>query len=289
MLRRTVLICTTLALQWNSPAQAQANREAVRVQIVATASEYVPRSTTVSHPGHAYTDCLGNTSFFGEFDGYGYTSSVSGTAQTNTSCTSTFSPPTETTLTTYQKVNYTIVTSEQGSYLLSCTQEWKPSIKGRSLAAFLGALEGAGHRESGKPEAIKNAHGAWTECPAFSIGAKYTLTVNNTSDARLEDSTGGKSTKLEYLSSARRSVLSAPKPTQAQAAGAMGEAKVHITSSPSGGEIYVDGKFFGNTPSDITIPAGDHSVKVIGGGKEWTRSVHITTGEIRLNADLGEK
>jgi hypothetical protein len=62
MLRRIVLICTTLALQWNSSAQAQANREAVRVQIVATASEFVPRSTTVSHPGHSYTDCLGSTS-----------------------------------------------------------------------------------------------------------------------------------------------------------------------------------------------------------------------------------
>jgi hypothetical protein len=289
MLRPALLISALLILPLYMTAQDQTNKNGVPVEVVATASEYVPRSTTVSHPGHAYKDCLGSTSYLGEFDGYGYSGTVSGTAQTNTSCTSTFSPPGETTLTTYRRVNYTIAKDGQGLYLLSCTQEWKPSLKGRSLAAFMAALEGAGHRESGKPEAIKNAHGAWTECPAFSIGAKYTLTVNNTSDARLENSTGVKSIKLEYLSSARRSLQSTPTPTQAQVAGTTGEAKVHITSSPSGGEIYIDGKFFGNTPSDITLPAGEHSVKVTLGGKEWTRSVHITTGEIRLNADLAEK
>ena len=34
------------------------------------------------------------------------------------------------------------------------------------------------------------------------------------------------------------------------------------------GEIYVDGKFFGNTPSDITLAVGEHSVKVTLGRKE---------------------
>ena len=288
MRKHIFIVCLLLIPASLVAGQVQPNKEGVPVEVVATASEYVPRSTTVSHPGHAYTDCLGNTSFFGEFDGYGL---VSGTAQTSTSCTSTFSPPTETTLTTYRRVNYTIVTSERGSYLLSCTQEWKPSIKGRSLAAFLAGLEGAGHRETGRPEAIKNAHGAWTECPAFNIGSKYTLTVNNTSDARLEDSTGGRSAKLEYLSSAKRSAPPArtPTPTQAPAVGSIVEAKVHITSSPSGGEIYIDGKFLGNTPSDIILPAREHVVKVTLGGKEWTRTVQITAGEIRVHADFGEK
>jgi len=65
-----------------------------------------------------------------------------------------------------------------------------------------------------------------------------------------------------------------------------GEAKVHITSSPSGGEIYVDGKFVGNTPSDITIAAGEHLVKVTSGGKEWSRTIHITSGEVSLHAEI---
>ena len=70
---------------------------------------------------------------------------------------------------------------------------------------------------------------------------------------------------------------------------ATGQATVHFTSSPSGGEIYVDGKFFGNTPSDITPFTGEHSIKVTFGGKEWIRAVQITTGEIHLHAEISEK
>jgi PEGA domain len=59
-------------------------------------------------------------------------------------------------------------------------------------------------------------------------------------------------------------------------------ARVHITSSPSGGEIYVDGKFYGNTPSEIVLYAGEHVVKVVLSGKGWTKTVQIAPGEIRL-------
>ena len=67
---------------------------------------------------------------------------------------------------------------------------------------------------------------------------------------------------------------------------AAGQTMVHITSSPSGGEIYIDGKFFGNTPSDIALAPGEHVVSVTLGGKEWTRNVQITGGEIQLRAEL---
>ena len=65
-----------------------------------------------------------------------------------------------------------------------------------------------------------------------------------------------------------------------------GAAKVHIISSPSGGEIYIDGKFFGNAPSDIALTPGEHVVRVTLGGKEWTRTVQITGGEIQLRAEI---
>jgi hypothetical protein len=64
---------------------------------------------------------------------------------------------------------------------------------------------------------------------------------------------------------------------------------VHITSSPSGAEIFIDGKFVGNTPSDITIATGEHIVKVTSGGKEWSRTIQITAGEISVHADLTER
>jgi hypothetical protein len=64
------------------------------------------------------------------------------------------------------------------------------------------------------------------------------------------------------------------------------QARVHITSSPTGGEIYIDGKFVGNTPSEIAVPAGEHVFKVTFKGREWTRTVRITGGEISLNAEI---
>ena len=68
--------------------------------------------------------------------------------------------------------------------------------------------------------------------------------------------------------------------------GAARQTIAHITSSPSGGEIYIDGKFFGNAPSDIALAPGEHVVRVTLGGKEWTRTVQITGGEIQLRAEL---
>lgn len=64
MLRSAILICL-LVVPLKGVPKAQANNGAV--EVVATASEYVPRSATVSHPGHSYTDCSGSTSYFGRF------------------------------------------------------------------------------------------------------------------------------------------------------------------------------------------------------------------------------
>ena len=280
------LICLPLVLLREALAQGQPTTNAIPVEVVSTASEYVPLSRTVSHPGHSYTNCLGSTSYFGHFNSYGDFGSVSGTATTNTHCSTTFSLPREATLTTYRKVNYTITKGEQSLYLLSYTQSWVPT----AFAQIAGHALAASGADESTIEAKRERAGKWSVCPAFSIGTKYTLTVNSISDAWLADTAGGKprkSDKLEYLSSAGLSVPSAepPLPPQAQAVTIPDQAKVHITSSPSDGEIYVDGKFFGNTPSDITIATGEHGVKVTFGGKEWSRTIQITSGEISLHAE----
>jgi hypothetical protein len=271
--------------------QVQPNKNGAPVEVVATASEYVPRSTTVSRPGHSYTNCLGSTSYFGSFRSYGDSGSISGTAETNTHCSTTFSPPTESTLTTYRRVNYTIARGDKALYLLSCTQTWKPTAGERVRLGIIAGLEGASGSNSGATDrAAANARGKWTECPAFGIGGQYTLAVRNTSDARLDDVYGSKPIKLEYLSSAALSAPTPqPTPAQSQAVIAAREARVHVTSSPTGGEIYVDGKFFGNAPSDVTLATGEHVVKVTIGGKEWSRSVQVTAGEIHIHADMADK
>jgi len=266
-----------LALDY-APARAQTRTNEVPVEVVATASEYVPRTTTISHPGHAYTDCLGTTSYFGRFDDD--TGRLSGTADTNTRCSTTFTPPSESTLTTYRRVNYTIAKDEHTLYLLSCTQNWRLSPMQRLII---------GHAEAEKAEA--NGAGRWTDCPAFSIGAAYTLTLRSASDARLASAAMRKPIKLEYLSSAalpvpntepQSTAASQPKVLSTPTVGS----RVHITSSPTGGEIYVDGKFFGNTPSSIRLASGEHAIKVTAGAKEWTKTVQITAGEISVHAEI---
>lgn len=267
-------------------AQVGALNKAVRVEVVASAAEYVPLSTTVSHPGHSYTNCLGSTSYFGQFSTYGDFGSFSGTADTNTQCRTTFTLPTQTTLTTYRKVNYTIVKNDQALYLLSCTQTWKPNALTRLAAVMKSTAARQNGDNSGQieKETLATGPGKWSECPAFDIGARYALTVLSASDARLEDAVEAaprKPTKLEYLGSAALPVPTPGPTTQST--------RVHITSSPSGGEIYIDGKFFGSTPSDITLPAGQHAIKIAGGGREWSRSIEITPGEISVHADLSDK
>ena len=93
---------------------------------------------------------------------------------------------------------------------------------------------------------------------------------------------------ITYTFGSRERKATAPEPTPHKSVSAVAKspARVHITSSPSGGEIYVDGKFYGSTPSEIVLYTGEHIVRVVLSGKEWTRTVQITPGEIRINADL---
>jgi hypothetical protein len=75
--------------------------------------------------------------------------------------------------------------------------------------------------------------------------------------------------------------------SEVQGSASLVRTTAHITSSPSGGEIYVDGKFVGNTPSDMAIAAGEHFVRLLASGREWSRTIQITSGEINLHAELG--
>jgi hypothetical protein len=64
-------------------------------------------------------------------------------------------------------------------------------------------------------------------------------------------------------------------------------AEVEVSSTPSGAEIQVDGKFFGNTPSTIGIAPGDHRITVNKAGyKTWERTNTISTGKDAVAAVL---
>jgi len=66
---------------------------------------------------------------------------------------------------------------------------------------------------------------------------------------------------------------------------------VTFVSEPPGADIYVDGKFFGNTPSTLALPAGSHEIRVEAERfAPWTRTLASTTGStVTIHATLAKK
>lgn len=64
-------------------------------------------------------------------------------------------------------------------------------------------------------------------------------------------------------------------------------AKLSVTSIPDGADIEVDGNFSGNTPSDLEVPQGEHSITVKKTGyKNWERKMKLVAGSnVRLIAE----
>lgn len=70
----------------------------------------------------------------------------------------------------------------------------------------------------------------------------------------------------------------------------LGSGSVAIASDPAGAEIYVDGKFVGQTPSTIRLPSGTHRIEVKSQGKQnWQRDLEVLKdSELTLHPVLGE-
>src|SRR5258708_39877976 len=77
---------------------------------------------------------------------------------------------------------------------------------------------------------------------------------------------------------------------QAQTALAAVSGKLQLESDPPGADIEVDGSFVGNTPSDVQVTEGDHTVTVKKTGfKDWERKLKVSGGSsVRLHAALGK-
>jgi hypothetical protein len=89
--------------------------------------------------------------------------------------------------------------------------------------------------------------------------AEFELRKKQAADLGLKP---GSAEYLQYVSAGKVSNVSGQTTRQS------GQATVHFTSLPTAAEIYVDGKFFGNTPSDIMLGVGEHVVRITIGGKE---------------------
>lgn len=64
-------------------------------------------------------------------------------------------------------------------------------------------------------------------------------------------------------------------------------AQLEITSNPSRAEISVDGNFVGDTPSELAVAAGVHTITISKHGyKQWERKLTISSGKVTVAAEL---
>ena len=68
----------------------------------------------------------------------------------------------------------------------------------------------------------------------------------------------------------------------------LSSAKIQLESDPAGADIELDGSFVGNTPSDVQVPEGDHTITVKKAGfKDWERKMKVNAGSsVHLSAAL---
>ncbi len=79
---------------------------------------------------------------------------------------------------------------------------------------------------------------------------------------------------------------SAPAPVQVVPK--LATAKLQIESTPPGADIEVDGSFVGNTPSEVQVAEGDHTIAVKKSGfKGWERKLKANAGSsVHVGAEL---
>ena len=77
-------------------------------------------------------------------------------------------------------------------------------------------------------------------------------------------------------------------PVAIPAATANSTAKLQIDSTAPGADIEVDGSFVGNTPSEVQVTEGEHTISVKKTGfKDWERKLKVSAGSsVHLNAEL---
>ena len=92
----------------------------------------------------------------------------------------------------------------------------------------------------------------------------------------------------DLLSVLHRFYPNVSSPAQAPTQQADGVGSVSISSVPDGAEVFVDGKFVGNTPETLKLSVGSHNIKLKADlRKDWERSIEILKdSQLNLKAQL---
>jgi hypothetical protein len=63
--------------------------------------------------------------------------------------------------------------------------------------------------------------------------------------------------------------------------------QISVSSTPADADISLDGSFVGNTPSEIDVTPGDHTLTISKSGfKSWERKFKATGGTVNIKAEL---
>ena len=67
----------------------------------------------------------------------------------------------------------------------------------------------------------------------------------------------------------------------------IGNSSLQVTSDPDEADVALDGKFVGQTPLLIPLPAGDHTVRLSKSGyATWEQKVHATGARVTIDMEL---
>ena len=138
----------------------------------------------------------------------------------------------------------------------------------------------------------KNKVAVFNRVSGDSVISKSTLSLGGSVQEACEAITKDWSAHGTAIRAAEASAVAAQgKPASAAApdppALVASAAKLSIASNPSTADIEVDGSFVGNTPSEVEVAPGDHTLKVSKAGfKPWERKFKVTGGSVNINADL---
>src|SRR6266446_2495377 len=98
----------------------------------------------------------------------------------------------------------------------------------------------------------------------------------------------GPAIRVAVAAAAQSKIVAAQSPAAPTPAATPTTAKLSVASLPDGADIELDGSFVGNTPSDIDVPAGEHTVTVKKTGfQSWEKKLKVSSGSnVHLKAEL---
>jgi hypothetical protein len=142
-------------------------------------------------------------------------------------------------------------------------------------------------------------HGRWTDHDVRNVQARgaevivlnqdYTADDLRQARADCRGETGTTPIQAEPKAPTTQVTTSAVQPVVSAAPiSASPTGKVSLSSDPSGADIELDGSFVGNTPSDLQVAEGEHTIAVKKSGfKDWQRTMKVSSGSnVHLNAEL---